>query len=80
MYPFIICSCGRAIGELYELFVQIKLNELKNVTETTDINASTLYVNEEAYIDMSKVWQYIGISLECCKSKISFQQKMSDYY
>lgn len=83
MYPFVICVCGRAIGELYDLFVELRLSHFVDVGSNKDIPAygvNSIFANSSIHMNLSDIWAILGIELECCKTKLAFQQKMSDYY
>lgn len=81
MYPFIICTCGRSLGDLYDIFAALRNEKYETIGDgnpSQPLDISILSFNNGK--ELMEIWDILHINLECCKTKLTYQQKMSNYY
>lgn len=79
MYPYIVCSCGRSIGDLYDLYLEMK-NEKIEASADVEIDPLLLAITDSVSIDMSDVLDDLGLHVECCRTRITTLVQFKDLY
>ncbi len=83
MIPFIVCSCGRSLGDLYDAFAALRMAKYELV-----FGADAQYVDPVVLAIMSDSYEHnlldefaaLGIELECCRLRIDKQVRFCDVY
>jgi len=80
MYPFILCSCGNSIGDLYELFQAMKFDKQQAYFEAhaIDVDPAILPIVDDIDISVGDILDQLNIRLECCRVKIMTQVMFKD--
>lgn len=79
MYPRIICNCGRSLGDLYDLFSEIRKDIYKDQYATIgNIDPTLLAVTESMPIEMGVYLDKLKLFTSCCRvimiTQISFKE------
>jgi DNA-directed RNA polymerase subunit N (RpoN/RPB10) len=82
MYSYITCRCGRPIGDIDDLFIELKrLAYIRYLAEhNIDTDPSMLAIDEDLQVDLSEVFKMLNIHTECCRSVLMSQVKFNDLY
>lgn len=77
MYPYIKCSCGNSIGNIYQYFInQLKLKYPKKEDSKLVIN---FYYNTNNKINIDNLLNDCYIIKECCRMRLITQVFPTDY-
>ena len=80
MYPYILCSCGRSLGDLYDCFKEArKLKYIETYGEKT-IDPNTLSFTGTFEINMSEIFDELCINMMCCRAKMTSQVEFKSLY
>lgn len=68
MYPYILCTCGRSIGDLYELYIAMR-REL--IDEAGMKEYLPIYAQEiDSKIKTSEILDNLNLHKLCCRTKM----------
>ncbi len=83
MYPHIVCFCGKSLGDIYDAF---KIMRRKKIQEALDddtigeIDPTLLAITDGLDIDMSDVFEQLGVYCGCCKVRLTTQTEFKELY
>lgn len=82
MYPYIVCFCGRSLGDLHDIFKAMKNAKYAEVYGNLDyeIDPSVLAITESIQIDLSDIFEMLNLHMDCCKTRINTQVEFKDLY
>lgn len=85
MYPFIVCFCGRSLGDIYDLFKLMRLDKYMKEYESKDgidydIDPSMLAIAGAVEIDLIDVFEQLHITHDCCRARLMGQVEFKEYY
>lgn len=82
MYPFILCFCGRSLGDLYDLFCAMKITKYAAAYEEAgiDIDPYLLPLCESIQVDLVDVFEALGLHMDCCRNHLLTQQEFKGLY
>jgi DNA-directed RNA polymerase subunit N (RpoN/RPB10) len=82
MYPYIVCYCGRSIGDLYDAFKLMRLKAYLAELGRVDYNITPnmLAISGEVSLDLSSIFEELGLNLECCRDHIATQAEFKNIY
>lgn len=84
MYPWIVCfNCGKAIGDLYDAFKAMKLAKYKEVLGEDDfesIDPALFAITEDIQIELTDIFDQLGLELMCCRAHIHTQVEFTELY
>jgi len=84
MYPFIVCACGRSLGDLYPAYLALKRREYvkkcKDGNIDLNIDPAMLALMGTLNLDMSHVWKILGLHLPCCQGRMITQVEFKSVY
>jgi len=83
MYPYIVCFCGRSLGDIYDLFKALRLEKYAQGyadAENGDIDPYMLAICESFDLGLSDIYEQLDVHLECCKTRLMTQTEFKDYY
>ena len=80
MYPFIVCLCGRSLGDIYDLFKMMKLSKYSVLYDDTgvDIDPSLLAISDNMQLELSDEFEELNIHMECCKTRLLGMVSMNE--
>lgn len=75
MYPYILCFCGRALGDVYDLFKQLRHEKYEQVyADVPPINSpEMLSLIDNTQVDLSDVFDALCLDLPCCRMHMAQQ-------
>lgn len=82
MYPYIVCFCGRSLGDIYDLFKAMKLVKYnaEYAKNDLDVDPSLLAISEQVEVDLSDVFEALCIHTDCCRVRLMSQVEFKDLY
>lgn len=82
MYPYILCYCGRSLGDLYDLFNVLRAAKYTEayVEFGEDIDPAFLAISDLVQVDLTDVFDALHIHMECCKVRIQTQVEFKNVY
>lgn len=81
MYPYIVCLCGRSIGDLYDLFKQMKLEKIIELYGTSEnIDPTLLSICEDTKLRLDDVFEALNINMDCCRVRMMTMVEFKDLY
>lgn len=78
MYCYILCFCGRSIGDLYDLFCAMRAAVYEANKQT--VNPAKAPITDQVAVDISTVLDDLGLHMQCCRVRISTQVEMKEVY
>lgn len=82
MYPFVVCFCGRALGDIYDVFKimrRAKYSAAYGDLED-DFDPSLIALNEAIQVDLTDVFDSLGIHMDCCRIRLNTQVEFKELY
>jgi len=82
MYPFILCFCGRSIGDLYDAFSLMRIAKYSAAMAdlNDDIDPLLLPLTELVQIDLVDIFEQLNIHMDCCRNHIQTQVEFKTLY
>ena len=83
MYDLIVClSCGHIMGDIYDAFVQMRKDAYEEVLGSfgADIDPMVLALTEHVTVDLSPVFEELGVDNMCCKTHLGAQVRFAALY
>lgn len=87
MYPFIVCFCGRSLGDLYDVFCLMRRAKYEQAckkadknADNTDIDPSSIPLTESLQVDLVDVFEQLNLHLDCCRIRIQSQVEFKNIY
>lgn len=81
MYPYVVCYCGRSLGDLYDLFCAMRLSKYAEIyPETGGIDPSLLATAEDGRVELGDVLDALGLHLDCCRVRMITQVEYKELY
>lgn len=82
MYPYIICFCGREIGHIFDAFNAMRQEKHKKAFADLgyNIDPRLLAITFDFKVDLSDIFDALGLHVECCRTRISTQAQFSEFY
>lgn len=80
MYPYIVCYCGRSIGDLFDVFKAMR-NELYMTTfGHTVFDPSMLAIMPDLQVELGEVLDNLHLHLDCCRARMLTQVEFKELY
>lgn len=73
MYPPIICTCGRCIGPLRDLFITLRNQAYADGLSIHISELDDEYITiarEDLQIPLQQILDDLGLHLECCRTRM----------
>jgi DNA-directed RNA polymerase subunit N (RpoN/RPB10) len=86
MYPYIVCRCGRSLGDIYDLFCYLRqeryLEELDKIFATNKlvIDPAFLPFTDFAQIKLDDIFDDLCLDMLCCRAIINTQVEFKAVY
>ena len=80
MYPYILCVCGRSLGEHYDLFKEKRRAIYVEAFGDHVFDPTMLAIIDKLGVDFSSVFEDLHLTTECCKVKMMTQVEFKDIY
>jgi DNA-directed RNA polymerase subunit N (RpoN/RPB10) len=82
MYPYIICYCGRSLGDIYDLFKALRREKYVEFfkKEGLNINPDKIPFAENVDIRMRDVFEQLNIDMPCCKTRLMSTVEYKELY
>lgn len=82
MYPYIICFCGRQLGELYALYMAIKADRVAEMIAANDMgeaDPAAIYISGILNVELGDVLDDLKLDLPCCRARMLGQATMDEF-
>jgi len=80
MYPYILCFCGRSIGEYYDYFKAVRAQLYADLFGENEFDPILLPISEDVQVNMGPVFDSLHIHLECCRTRLTTLVEFKDIY
>lgn len=82
MYPYIVCFCGRSLGDIYDLFKALRAAEYATYMEKNHvhIDPDKIQYSEEVIVYLREVFETLHIDMQCCKARLLTQVEYKHIY
>jgi DNA-directed RNA polymerase subunit N (RpoN/RPB10) len=82
MYPYVVCFCGRSIGDLYDIYKAIRIERIKEAYAESglDIDPGMWFISDIANVEMGDVLDSLNLYTGCCRSHMIAQTEFKEYY
>jgi len=84
MYPYIICFCGRSLGDIYDLFIAMRVKKFRqvynDVCPTNPIDPIQLQFDPNIVIELDDIFRALHIELPCCRVRLMTQIQLKNLY
>lgn len=80
MYPYIVCHCGRAIGNLYDLFLAVKRERLAEEFGEEIIDPIMIAVVKDIQIELGDILDDLHLYNQCCRVRMLTQVEFKEVY
>lgn len=81
MYPYIVCTCGRSLGDIYDIFRAMRRDIQEEYFKQNNINAdpSLVFVGDFK-VNLGGVLDQLQLKLPCCRTRMMTQVLYKDVY
>jgi DNA-directed RNA polymerase subunit N (RpoN/RPB10) len=81
MFPYITCFCGKSIGDLYDVFHMMRMEEYRKALDGLDYDLNPVLISTIGlHVDLSEILTNLGLTSECCRVRMFTQVIFSDLY
>lgn len=83
MYPFIVCFCGRALGDIYDAFLAMRLAKYIEVYGDLigdRVDPDVIPISDKVGVDLQDVFETLNIPLQCCRMHLATQVEFKTLY
>jgi len=77
MYPYIVCFCGRSLGDIYDLFIEMRRQKINAALDGEEPVAFEL---AQQNIQLNDILDALHIRAECCRVRMLTQVEFKNYY
>lgn len=80
MYPYIVCCCGRSIGDLFDVFSAMR-SELYLITfGQTKFDPALLPIMPDLKVELGEILDNLHLHHDCCRVRIMTQVEFKELY
>ena len=80
MYPYIVCYCGRSLGDLFDVFKAMR-SELYTATfGHVQFDPSMLAIIPDLQVELGEVLNSLHLHLDCCRARMLTQVEFKELY
>jgi DNA-directed RNA polymerase subunit N (RpoN/RPB10) len=82
MYPFIVCFCGRSLGDIYDVFCLMRQAKYAEAYAAIDsaIDPALIPITESIQVELVDVFEQLNLHLSCCRTRIQAQVEFKTIY
>lgn len=82
MFPYIVCWCGRSIGDLFPLFNAMKQEKYEEYCKKNGIviEPKRVTVSSDVHVDVGDILDALHLHTDCCRSRMITQIEFKEYY
>jgi len=80
MYPYIVCYCGRSLGDLYDLFKELRAAEFRKKFGKLEIDPGMIATAEDLQVELDGVFKMLHLNLQCCRVRMMSQIEFKELY
>ena len=75
MFPYIVCFCGRSLGELFEVFSMMRMKKYSKYFEELGIKIDPIMVplSGEIPVELNDEFNQLNIYKPCCRARLLSQ-------
>ncbi len=78
MYPYVVCFCGRTIGDLYDAFKELRKRKYMNLD--SEVDPKLYAITESVQIDLVDVFEQLNLHMDCCRTRMNTLVEFKDIY
>jgi DNA-directed RNA polymerase subunit N (RpoN/RPB10) len=76
MYSYILCYCGRSLGDVADLFDRLRQEKYKKLYNV-EVNAEFIHAMA-TQVELNDIFELLHIYLPCCRLRLMTQVKIQD--
>jgi DNA-directed RNA polymerase subunit N (RpoN/RPB10) len=80
LVPIRCITCGYPIGRVAVLFRQIRAKRVAELLKGRMVIPTQTMIDAQLQIDMSDIFELLGIHLDCCRVHLGTAMDFRDYY
>jgi len=82
MYAYIVCFCGRSLGDLFDLFREMRAIKYADAYSNLDfdIDPNLLAITESVQVKLDDVLDDLCLNLDCCRTHMLTQVEFAEIY
>lgn len=82
MYPLILCVCGRSLGDLYDLYAEMRRDKYREFFAKSGIEIRPDYIPiaGDITVETGDILDALHLHLECCRTKMITQVLWEEVY
>lgn len=82
MYPYVICFCGRPLGDLYDFFKAAREELMQQAHERLGEKIKPMFMRtaDDIKIQLKEVLDALNLHTECCRIHILTQVEFDELY
>lgn len=81
MFPYIVCYCGRSLGDIYPVFKEMRKQRYQEyLKKDSDIEIVKLMTSTKIDVKLGDILDALNINCECCRVRLLTQVEYSEYY
>lgn len=84
MYPYIVCFCGRSLGDIYDLFMAMKAAKRSDAYSKggLEVDPNLLPISEDVQVDLVDVFDELNMDkdVDCCRVRLMTQVQFKEMY
>lgn len=87
MYPFIVCFCGRSLGDLRDAFLYLRAKAIEELElggpdaklfDPHSCEYDAVVAADQAIIET--IFEQLGLHMICCRTHMATQVEFKEYY
>lgn len=82
MYPYIVCFCGQSLGDIYELFKELRRRKIKAHLEKLgyDVLPELFQFSDDVDVSAGDILDKLHVKQQCCRGRLLTQVEYKEYY
>lgn len=82
MYPYITCTCGRSLGDLYDAFKVMRKKKIAAIAaeKNPSIKPNMMIVGQDLQIDLNDDLNALGLKMDCCRMRMMSLVEFRELY
>jgi DNA-directed RNA polymerase subunit N (RpoN/RPB10) len=80
MYPYVVCYCGRSIGDLYDLYVELRRRKIISEHGELNIDPDVVAFSDTLQVHTGDILDKLNLKLDCCRARMLSQVEFYDLY
>jgi DNA-directed RNA polymerase subunit N (RpoN/RPB10) len=80
MWPYIVCFCGKSIGDIYDAFKVMRADRIAEVYGDVEFDPVAAALSELLKCDLNDIFDTLHVHNTCCRARLMSQVEFKDIY